>query len=285
MTEIKILDHCIGCGACVAVCNVTQVYKMGTEKAVVASARRCWECGQCVAVCPVDAIDHSVFPLENCPPVAAFSEVEAWRMVEVLQSRRSVRVFKTKPVPRPMIENLLAISHAAPSAKNRQAVDWIAIDNANTIQRLAKLTVAALAHTARQLRKEAEITGVEPERQQQLMGYAKSLEFLERRQDRGEDAVFYHAPVLLLAHVPQGEFGEADAVYAAYSLMLAAHLQGLGTCQIGYFTMALQHSEELAEQVKVPQGREISVALILGFAKYRYRRAVIRRKHTVSWLN
>ena len=286
MTEILIdLEVCTGCGGCAAVCNVTQVYKMQGGKAVAVSARRCWECGQCVAVCPVDAINHSAFPLEACPQVAPFLAAEVERLSIALQSRRSVRVYKTQTVPREMVEQLIQIARSAPSAKNRQVVDWIAVDNRETIADLGWKTVTALALIAKRLRKRAEKPGVAEEELRQMLADAKSLEFLERKQDRGEDAVFFGAPVLLMAHVPPGEFGVADAVYAAYSLMLAAHIHGLGTCQIGYFSLALRHNRTLRKQVGVPKGREIVLAMVLGYPQYRYRRANPRRPHEVVWGN
>lgn len=285
MAEIKIdSEKCTGCGACVDVCNVTHVYKMQEKKAIVSSERRCWQCGQCVAVCPVDAIEHSDFPLEECPPIAKYADEEIARMDAVMQSRRSVRVFKNKPVERSVIEDLVKKASGAPSAKNRQAVDWIAIDDVEKIASLREQTIAVLVEAARELRVKAEDESLSEASQRENLMYAKSLEFLQRRQDRGEDALFYDAPVLLLAHVPEGEFGEADAVYAGYGLMLAAHLQGLGTCQIGYFGVALDQDASLQDEVGVPEGREIKLAMIIGYQKYRYRREIPRRMPDVKWV-
>ena len=285
MTEIKIdAEKCTGCGACVDVCNVTHVYKMKDKKAIVSSEQRCWQCGQCVSVCPVDAIDHSEFPLEACPPIAKFSEADIARMNEAMQSRRSVRVFKNKPVERSVIEDLIKKASGGPSAKNRQAVDWIAIDNPEKIASLRAKTIIVLVEAAKKLRIKAEDEQLGEAAQRQYLMYAKSLEFLERRQDRGEDALFYDAPVLLMAHVPEGEFGEADAVYAGYGLMLAAHLQGLGSCQIGYFNVAFEQDASLQVELGVPAGREIKLAMIVGYQKYRYRRQIPRRTPDVMWV-
>ena len=285
MAEIRIdAEKCTGCGACVDVCNVTHVYKMQEKIAVVSSERRCWQCGQCVAVCPVDAIEHSDFPLEDCLPVEKFSDKEIEQMNAIMQSRRSVRVFKNKPVERSVIEDLIKKASGAPSAKNRQAVDWIAVDDPDKIASLREKTIAVLGNAAKELRIKAEDSSVDESLQRQHLMYAKSLEYLERRQERGEDALFYDAPVLLLVHVPEGEFGEADAVYAGYGLMLAAHLEGLGSCQIGYFSVALRQDGSLQDEVGVPEGREIKLAMIIGYEKYRYRREIPRRMPDVKWV-
>ena len=285
MIEIRIdSEKCTGCGACVDVCNVTHVYKMQEDKAVVVSERRCWQCGQCVSVCPVDAIEHSDFPLAECPRIPKYSDTEIARMNAAMQSRRSVRVFKTRPVERSVIEDLVKKASGAPSAKNRQAVDWIAIDDPEKIASLREKTIAVLGEAAKELRMKADDPDLGEAIQRQHLMYAKSLEFLERRQERGEDALFYNAPVLLLAHVPEGEFGEADAVYAGYGLMLAAHLQGMGSCQIGYFSVALEQDASLQKEIGVPEGREIKLAMIIGYQKYRYRREIPRRTPDVKWV-
>ena len=285
MIEIRIdSEKCTGCGACVDVCNVTHVYKMQEVKAVVVSERRCWQCGQCVSVCPVDAIEHSDFPLAECPRIPKYSDTEIARMNAAMQSRRSVRVFKTRPVERSVIEDLVKKASGAPSAKNRQAVDWIAIDDPEKIASLREKTIAVLGEAAKELRMKADDPDLGEAIQRQHLMYAKSLEFLERRQERGEDALFYNAPVLLLAHVPEGEFGEADAVYAGYGLMLAAHLQGMGSCQIGYFSVALEQDASLQKEIGVPEGREIKLAMIIGYQKYRYRREIPRRTPDVKWV-
>lgn len=285
MSEITIdVEKCTGCGACVDVCNVTHVYKMEEKKAVVSAERRCWDCGQCVAVCPVDAIDHSNFPLDECPPVEKYNRDEINRMYAAMQNRRSVRVFKDKPVERSMIEELVKVSCGAPSAKNRQKVNWIAIDDEARIANLREKTLGVLGEAATELRGKAEDESLSEAAQREHLMYAKSLEFLQRRQDRGEDALFYDAPVLLLAHVPEGEFGEADAVYAGYGLMLAAHLRGLGTCQIGYFNVALEQDASLQDGLGVPKGHEIKLVMIIGHQKYRYRRGIPRRMPEVEWV-
>ena len=284
MAEISVnFETCTGCGACAAVCNVTQVYTMQDVKAKVASARRCWECGQCVAVCQVDAIAHSAFSLGDCPIVEPFTVDEFQRMAEILQSRRSVRVFKNKTVDREIIEELVQISSSAPSAKNRQTVGWIAMDDPMKIADLRGRTIAVLCEAALSLRKKAEDPSEKEDKQRQYLLFAKSLEFLQRREDRGEDALFYGAPVLLMAHVPEGEFGVEDAVYAAYSLMLAAHVRGLGSCQIGYLNVALDQHPALHGTLCLPAGRRVAIALILGYPKYQYRRAISRRPHEVVW--
>jgi nitroreductase len=145
-------------------------------------------------------------------------------------------------------------------------VDWLAFDNPEQIAALSAGTVAALA---------APRDGsVEPD-----------YEGLAKRHAAGEDPIFFHAPVLLVAHVAAdaGSFGRDDACYAAYNLMLAAERAGLGTCLIGYFIGAVDRNRALLDQLGLPPGRRPEVALVLGFPRYRFRRAVPRRRMDILW--
>jgi nitroreductase len=110
------------------------------------------------------------------------------------------------------------------------------------------------------------------------------MERLAIRQARGEDPIFRGAPVVLVAHVPLDDpFGRDHASFAAYNLMLAAQRQGLGTCQIGYFKIALDQSRALRNSLGLPEGRKPELILTLGYPRYRFRRAVARRQPQLLW--
>jgi nitroreductase len=113
---------------------------------------------------------------------------------------------------------------------------------------------------------------------------ADSGDRLAQWHDRGEDPIFYQAPVVLVAHVPaDGYSGRDDAVYAAYNLMLAAQRMGLGTCQIGYFDSALDRSRSLRRALGLPGDRRAEVTLVLGYPRYRFRRVLPRRRPELVW--
>jgi hypothetical protein len=68
-----------------------------------------------------------------------------------------------------------------------------------------------------------------------------------------------------VADVPQGAFfGRGEAVYAAYSVMLAAERLGLGTCHVAYVNVALQPNTGLTHMLGVPDGRRLEAVIIFG---------------------
>jgi nitroreductase len=258
------------------------------ERVEAAAPEECWSCGQCVAVCPADAIQHSAYPVEECPLVDAEALPSAEGLVAAWRGRRSLRVFRERPVERRVVEELVEVGRWAPSAGNGQPVDWLAFDAPAQIAALSAEAVAALAQTARMVRnpllRPLLVLALGAEKVRRAAEAADTFEQLARKHAQGEDPIFFRAPVVLVAHVPEEDyFGRDDAVYAAYNVMLAASAAGLGTCHIGYFVVALERSRKLRGMLGLPEGRRVEVVLTLGYPRYRFRRMPVRRKQGVEW--
>jgi nitroreductase/NAD-dependent dihydropyrimidine dehydrogenase PreA subunit len=279
-------ERCTRCGACVAVCGTTRVFELGDRAAEVVRPEECWLCGHCVAVCPVDAVHHPQCVVDHCPPIEALPSYE--ELVWALRERRSLRVFRDEPVARETVRQLVDISRWAPSASNRQLVDWIAMDDPAQIARLSAEVVATLNRMVRLLRNRL----VRPflyvafgrDNIRQALEAADGFDRVAQAHARGEDPIFHHAPVVLVAHVPQGTyFGRDDAAYAAYNLMLGAQRLGLGTCHIGYVNVALERDRGLERSLGLPPGRQLEVVLTLGYPRFEFRRGLPRRRMELVW--
>lgn len=277
-------ETCIGCGACVDLCSVTHVYTMEDDKAKVISPSRCWECGQCVGACPVDAIAHSSFPVEKCPLLDNLPDGSDG-LKTVFQSRRSVRVYKDKPVARETIVSLLESARWAPSGRNLQAVSWLAIDDRKTISKLAANTIESLSIYAAELRQQAAASDNSHASRLAMME-AKTFEHLNRRWKKGEKPLFFGAPVVMVALTPISDFGRDDAVISGFSMQLAAVQMGLATCQVGYFIMALNHVKELGKDIlPIPEDQAVQMVMAVGYPKYKMRRSVHRDPVELTWVS
>jgi nitroreductase/NAD-dependent dihydropyrimidine dehydrogenase PreA subunit len=278
---------CTRCGACVALCT-GRVFGRVDRRVEVVGAERCWLCGHCVAVCPADAIAHSAYPIEECPLLDPAVLPALDGLVDVLRERRSSRIFRDRPVERQVVRELVDVARWGPSASNKQPVNWLAFDDPDRIAALGGQAVAALAQTARLLRNRLLRPflrlALGSKQVEKGLESAGVFEYLAERHAQGEDLIFFRAPVVLVAHVPDDDyFGRDDAVYAVYNLMLAAQRMGLGTCQIGYFVVALDRSRALRRALGLPDGRRAEVALALGYPRYRFRRALSRRRPVITW--
>jgi nitroreductase/NAD-dependent dihydropyrimidine dehydrogenase PreA subunit len=280
-------ELCINCGACLDLCT-SRVFGQdgGSVRAVTPEA--CWLCGHCVAACPGDAILHGDFPLADCPRLDAMPLPSLDALVAAFRERRSARVFDDRPVPREVVQELVDIDRWVPSGQNAQPVDWLVFDDPLRIAALSDQTVAVLAGTARLLRNPALrllvrlVYGADKTRQ--ALESAASFECMAERRAQGQDPIFRFAPVVLIAHVPRGDyFGRDHATYAVYNMMLAAQRLGLGTCPIGWLPVALERSKDLGRALGLPEGRQPEVVLTLGYPEYEFYRAIPRRQPELLW--
>jgi len=201
-------DVCVRCGACVELC-LAKVYEQTDEGVEPTRPERCFACGHCVAACPTDAIDHEHFPLDECPLIDAEALPSLDGLITVFRERRSARVFKDDPIPRETIETLLDVGRWALSASNQQPVDWLVIDDQKRVAELSKGVLDALGRliaVARNplLRPIVRLIGGK-ELARQARKAASDFEEARKRQREGGDPILYHAPVLLVAHVPKSD--------------------------------------------------------------------------------
>ncbi|UCF09869.1 MAG: nitroreductase family protein [Candidatus Bipolaricaulota bacterium] len=278
---------CNACGACVDVCT-TRVFKLSREHCEASAPERCWGCGHCVAVCPEDAIDHPAFPLEQCPlpDSAGGSATEA--LVRAFRDRRSIRAFEARPVERDLIRSLLGAGRWAPTATNRQPVDWLVLDDPVRIRAVAQATAEELARFGRWLRLAPVRAAMRLRYPREIVRQAREnadrLVWFQEEIDAGRDPVLYHAPALLVAHTPgRSPFDRDDTAYAAYNVMLAAASEGLGTCQIGLLQLVLERRARVRRLIGLPRARTSHAALVLGYPAWVFRRQLPRRLPDVNW--
>ncbi len=283
MYTIAIASHCIGCRACVDVCPARVFVDTGGVRALRPGG--CILCGHCVAVCPVDAVEHAGFDGQEFPPMPAQAAVTLEALAAFLRSRRSVREFRQKEVPREVLERLLDIARYAPTASNAQDVRFVVITDRERMRALSRRITGWVPL----LRRLAQIPGVlalasRSWGRSRLESYLASLEGFEETIRAGGDPIFYDAPALLITHAhKKSAFGIENSAYATYHIALAAHAMGLGSCMIGFLTTASRYDPVVRRLAGIPKGHRMTTALVVGYPIHRYRRLVPRRPPRVTW--
>jgi len=254
-------DKCQRDGICVSECPFNLIVQDddGYPEERPAAARLCISCGHCVAVCPHQALSLEEMPSDDCTPIRKDLVIGQETAEQFLKTRRSIRVYRSKPVPREILSRLLDITRWAPSAKNEHPVHWLMIENPQEVQKLAGLTVDWLRET------------------NNYPGIASAWE-------QGQDMVLRSAPHLAIAHADVKSIKpEADCIIALTYFDLAAHAMGLGTCWAGIFMGAANAHRPMIEALGLPQGHKVYGAMMLGFPKYRYFRIPQRQPARVAW--
>ena len=149
---------CCGDGLCVAVCPTGSIV-MDSGKAVLnpGLSRPCNGCGHCAAVCPRRAVSVEREGQGDTPADdAAWSawRLEPARLNAFLRMRRSVREFKPDPVPREVLEAVLALPPKQRAAVHLHYYEGYTTDEIAAILGQRPGTVRSHLSRARQALKE-----------------------------------------------------------------------------------------------------------------------------------
>lgn len=230
---------------------------------------RCIRCGHCVAFCPHGASSLQDVPMDKAIQIdrALLPSPEA--VDQLIKTRRSIRSFADKPVPNDVIEAVIAAGSYMPTAKNQRKVRWVAINSAETLERIKALMADFFDRWA----------AMEPVTPEKRAG--KVLANMWRK---GQDPFLRGARQMVVAVVQADDWGKFDAAIALTYFELAAHARGVGCCWAGYFTSACQYTPELLELLGVKEGEMVGGAQLVGYPKIKPSYTAPRASFPVHWL-
>jgi nitroreductase len=229
----------------------------------------CLVCGHCVAVCPHGALSHTQVSLEDCSPIEKELVINEAQVVQFLRSRRSIRLFRDKPVEKEKIKRLIEIARYAPTASNAQLVEWLVFNDPDTVKAFAKMA----ADWAR------DMLGKNPQA-------AKSpyIPGIVAAWDAGFDAVLRGAPAVVVASAPkENRNGTVDLTLALSYLELAAPGMGLGACWAGLLQGALLTWPPLQKAIGLPEDHSHHYPMMLGYPQAKYFRLPQRKPPKITW--
>jgi Fe-S-cluster-containing hydrogenase component 2 len=136
-------ETCTKCGACIGACagSIIIPQEDGYPLLFPGADQYCLRCGHCVGVCPTGSITHKEMPLAECPPIDKKQEASFKQISQLIKSRRSIREFQDKAVPREEIERIIEVARYAPTGGNRQEVQWLVIDDKEELRNLTAIGV------------------------------------------------------------------------------------------------------------------------------------------------
>lgn len=275
-------DKCVECNLCARDC-VMGVWRILDGHTRPQQVDLCNRCSHCVAVCPTGAIVHNGLDIQSIRKVNKTNlNPDVFR--DIIISRRSVRQFVDKPVPRELIEKMIHLASFSPTASNEQNVGYTVI----TDKRLLEKTARNIFHWADRLYNFSQMglvkifmkfSGLSENRYIRVMEYVQ-----EKTLNEGRDFILHNAPVLILIHAPcASPFASDNCNIAATTIVNHAHTLGLGTCFIGLMTLLLRFHYGLRKRLGVPSGRKVYAALVVGYPAYFFTNTVSRKKPEVNW--
>jgi len=190
-------------------------------------------------------------------------------LLKAIRERKSIRAFKSDPVPRERIEEILNLTIHAPTAINLQPWEFIVVTGEEK-ERLSRKLIKAY----REKRISCGPDTVKPLPKIYGKRGAKTLElmkpFLEEMGTNSDQLInegscrFYGAPTAIILCLDDA-FSKARLVDIGVALgyfILTAHDFGLSTCPIGLITA---YEDEIKDLLNIPENKNVVIGLALGY--------------------
>ena len=263
---------CTRCGMCVLECPARIIQMKGDDTLpfwIETGEELCINCGHCVAVCAPGAVGLGTMKPEDCAPIMRNLLPNAEQVEHFLKSRRSIRAYKEKPVPRETLAKLIDIARHAPSGHNSQPMHWLVIEDSSEVKRLAGLVVDWMRVAIKEMSPTAEFL---------------RFDLIIESWGSGIDRIMRVAPHAIVAHAPADNvFAPQSSPIALTYLELAAYALGLGACWAGYFQAAASFHHPMQEALQLPDGHVSLGAMMIGYPKHRFSRIPLRKEPPIIW--
>lgn len=280
---------CNKCGFCVDVCP-NYVLALGESREIqVRYPEQCCVCGHCVAVCPENALIHREIPAEKFEDLLV-TIIPPENMKNLLLSRRSIRAFKEKPVPKELIEQLIEVGIHAGTSSNGQTENFVVIQNQKLLSELEKMVIEVVWNTGLKylgdsIGQNLAKTQLGDEMLRQSIPYHHIIKN-RRNNNQLAGMVFRNAPAVMVIHGLRTNFmGHANCSIAARNMEIMARTMGLGTCWVGFLSVAAHLAKKKIERyLKIPDDHSIYGAIMVGYPKFEYRKIIPRKEREVRWI-
>jgi nitroreductase/NAD-dependent dihydropyrimidine dehydrogenase PreA subunit len=273
MIEV-LLDLCTQCQLCVKTCP-SKIFFQKKEGIGTSYEEYCILCGHCLCICPEEAIRHEKLDYKKFQaiPEKTFSPQE---FLMVVHERRSIRQFQTKTIPKTLIEEILQTSYYAPTASNSQNVRFLVL-----LGKAIDPFVTKIRDFYLEILQMLEASSVEDPTMRRRI---RKWKIWQEEAKAGNDAIFYTPPAIILISAPKEEsMASLNVGFTTNTLMLVAHIHGLGTCANGYAIEALKRRPEIAYELGISEEEQVYAVLSLGYPAIKYQRIPIRNMPKITW--
>ena len=283
-------ERCNACGLCVRVCMGGPLYiEDGALKSDRPSDFGCLACGHCALVCPKDAIsvfgrDLTAKDIVKKPssPLPSYQGI-----LTLMTTRRSVRLFEDKEVPRPVIEKIVEAASTAPMGIPPSDVELLILNGRKKVRDFSFEIIDEMKKT-RWLFSPLSLFLMRP-----ILGktyYEAMRDFvnplvtlLVDKRNEGTNWLLYDAPLAIYFYAsPYSD--PADSTIAATYAMLAAESLGLGSTMIGSVGPFLKYGgKKIKLKYAIPKNHQPGIVVIFGYPKVKFIKAVKRRLGRVNY--
>jgi nitroreductase len=158
--------------------------------------------------------------------------------IKAIDTRRSVRSFKDRPVEKEKLEKLVLLADHAPQAGVNN-IYFAVVTDKSYLDEIDEVTYQEMLNGNDFQKSRVAMPGYRP---------------------------LYGAPALIICASDPGR-GTANAAAAATTICYAANDMGLGSCYLGGIPQALAADKKLAEKLNLPEGMTPLAGVALGYTE------------------
>lgn len=285
--EISIKEQkCINCERCIAVCP-SEIFLKTDNKIpeVKTDISSCIVCGHCVAICPVDAICHTEFPEEKVHKINTSELPSSDQLMELMRARRSNRVFTDSPISKEVLQKIIEAAHRAPTATNRQAMQFTVVTSPEKLREIGLFTVGTFGSIAKLLDNPL----LKPILKRVMKGVYRYVPIFKRMESefvKGNDYILRGATAAIFFHTPSDVmFGKEDSNLAYQNASLMAESLGVAQFYTGFICSASAKTKhkKLAKILGV-EGNIVHAGIALGVPKYKFSKYIDRKDTVVTYI-
>ena len=195
-------------------------------------------------------------------------------VIEAIQSRKSVRAFKTDPVPREVLQTIMEAALRAPSWANTQPWEFAVVGG--EVMRKLSAALVDKASSGEMPNPEIPMPSFDGAYRQRMQSTGKQLfqELGIAREDKEARlnwmlamTRFFDAPNAIIVYMDAslGQWSLIDIGLTVENLMLAAWHYGVGTCPEAGVVL---YPEVLRSLLKIPESKRIILGLAVGYPDF-----------------
>jgi nitroreductase len=206
----------------------------------------------------------------------------------LFRERRSIRLYEKEPIPEHVLRKILDVGRLAPTGNNSQNVRYVALQSSDEIDQLRKMTLSFYEKIFSRIKNPfgAFMLRLIAGRRvmESLRESLPKMEHARKLIEQGKDCLFYHAPVVVIAHAESWDTCSAfNCSTALYNCSLMAQTLGVGCCFNGYLVSAVNHDWKIKKWLNVPHDHRCFAAMTLGYQKIRFQALVERESPKIQW--
>jgi len=187
-------------------------------------------------------------------------------VLEVIKSRRSIRVFKKKVPPKEVIRECLEAATWAPSAMDQQPWEFI-VAAGSELEKINEVIEENFAQRMQESDPFSDIPEPYQKRQQAIMATLMQIaekEGIDPNSMFQKSLRFYEAPVALyfVTHKRKNNQYLSSTIAALENFLIAAEARGLGTC---WLNISIVCEEDIKKHLKIAEEKEILAGVAVGY--------------------